>query len=180
MRLPFLLTCIAFLEWALQVMFGLCVIIDWFFWSRFVFQSRWPNLLSVFRCCYTWIFSMIYIFIYTQKFNLHLMLNADREFLAQKSAPHRDFYNVRKVDTHVHHSACMNQKHLLRFIKSKLRKEPGEVIGLNPCGRIWTHCQLNTKKFSCLLNLFLFLLSTCEALPALLIDLFNVWCFITM
>ena len=63
-----------------------------------------------------------------QKFNLHLMLNADAEFRAQKSAPHRDFYNVRKVDTHVHHSACMNQKHLLRFIKSKLRKEPDEVI----------------------------------------------------
>ncbi|KAG0500823.1 hypothetical protein HPP92_000895 [Vanilla planifolia] len=63
-----------------------------------------------------------------QKFNLHLMLNTDREFLAQKTAPHRDFYNVRKVDTHVHHSACMNQKHLLRFIKSKLRKEPDEVV----------------------------------------------------
>ncbi|KAL5549390.1 hypothetical protein UlMin_004621 [Ulmus minor] len=63
-----------------------------------------------------------------QKFNLHLMLNADREFLAQKSAPHCDFYNVRKVDTHVHHSACMNQKHPLRFIKSKLRKEPDEVV----------------------------------------------------
>lgn len=62
-----------------------------------------------------------------QKFKFHLMLNADREFLAQKTAPHRDFYNVRKVDTHVHHSACMNQKHLLRFIKSKLRKEPDEV-----------------------------------------------------
>jgi hypothetical protein len=40
------------------------------------------------------------------------MLNADREFLSQKAAPHRDFYNVRKVDTHVHHSACMNQKSL--------------------------------------------------------------------
>lgn len=62
-----------------------------------------------------------------QKFRLHLLINADREFLAQKSAPHRDFYNIRKVDTHVHHSACMNQKHLLRFIKSKLRKEPDEV-----------------------------------------------------
>jgi AMP deaminase len=55
------------------------------------------------------------------------MLNADREFLAQKSAPHRDFYNVRKVDTHIHHSACMNQKHLLKFIKSKLKNEPDEV-----------------------------------------------------
>jgi AMP deaminase len=63
-----------------------------------------------------------------QKFNLHVMLNADKEFLAQKSAPHRDFYNVRKVDTHVHHSACMHQKHLLRFIKSKLKKEPDEVV----------------------------------------------------
>lgn len=66
-------------------------------------------------------------FVLLQKFSLHLMLNADREFLAQKSAPHRDFYNVRKVDTHVHHSSCMNQKHLLRFIKSKLRKESAEV-----------------------------------------------------
>ena len=99
----------------------------------------------------------------------------DKEFLAQKSAPHRDFYNVRKVDTHVHHrwvggtdrldgwadgdwvllkigtqgsaqptpakvsdapcprpggacSACMHQKHLLRFIKSKLKKESDEVV----------------------------------------------------
>ena len=32
-----------------------------------------------------------------QKFRLHQQLNSDKEFLAQKSAPHRDFYNVRKV-----------------------------------------------------------------------------------
>ncbi|KAL5722539.1 AMP deaminase [Ranunculus cassubicifolius] len=63
-----------------------------------------------------------------EKFRLHLLINSDGEFFAQKSAPHRDFYNVRKVDTHIHHSACMNQKHLLRFIKSKLRKEPDEVV----------------------------------------------------
>ncbi|XP_065620435.1 AMP deaminase-like [Quercus suber] len=63
-----------------------------------------------------------------EKFRLHLLVNGDSEFLSQKSAPHRDFYNIRKVDTHVHHSACMNQKHLLRFIKSKLRKEPDEVV----------------------------------------------------
>ncbi|KAJ0393237.1 hypothetical protein P43SY_004491 [Pythium insidiosum] len=52
------------------------------------------------------------------RFNLHTLLNSDRELLAQKAVPHRDFYNIRKVDTHIHHSACMNQKHLLRFIKS--------------------------------------------------------------
>ena len=33
-----------------------------------------------------------------------------------------------QVDTHVHHSSCMHQKHLLRFIKSKLRKEPDEIV----------------------------------------------------
>lgn len=27
----------------------------------------------------------------------------------------------------MHHSACMNQKQLLQFIKLKLRKEPDEV-----------------------------------------------------
>ena len=39
-----------------------------------------------------------------------------------------DFYNVRKVDTHVHHSACMNQKHLLRFIKSKMKRSADDVV----------------------------------------------------
>uniref|UniRef100_A0A7S2WBS6 AMP deaminase n=1 Tax=Rhizochromulina marina TaxID=1034831 RepID=A0A7S2WBS6_9STRA len=63
-----------------------------------------------------------------EHFNMHVMLNSERELAAQKSVPHRDFYNVRKVDTHVHHSACMNQKHLLRFIKSKLRKDPNEIV----------------------------------------------------
>lgn len=62
------------------------------------------------------------------KFNLHVLLNESIELDAQKSVPHRDFYNVRKVDTHVHHSACMNQKHLLRFIKHKLRYFPNEAV----------------------------------------------------
>ncbi|KAG6942493.1 hypothetical protein JG688_00018089, partial [Phytophthora aleatoria] len=62
------------------------------------------------------------------RFNLHSLLNSDRELVAQKAVPHRDFYNVRKVDTHIHHSACMNQKHLLRFIKSRLRNSPGEIV----------------------------------------------------
>lgn len=55
------------------------------------------------------------------KFDIHCMLNAQLELQQQKAAHHRDFYNVRKIDNHVHHSACMNQKHLLRFIKKKLR-----------------------------------------------------------
>ncbi|KAI9719207.1 MAG: AMP deaminase [Chrysothrix sp. TS-e1954] len=62
------------------------------------------------------------------KFSLYVLLNEYQEMADSKKVPHRDFYNVRKVDTHVHHSACMNQKHLLRFIKSKMRKCPDEKV----------------------------------------------------
>lgn len=62
------------------------------------------------------------------KFKLYVLLNEYEEMADSKRVPHRDFYNVRKVDTHVHHSACMNQKHLLRFIKSKMKKCPEEVV----------------------------------------------------
>ena len=62
------------------------------------------------------------------KFNLYFLLNEYQEVADSKRVPHRDFYNVRKVDTHVHHSACMNQKHLLRFIKSKMKKSPDEIV----------------------------------------------------
>lgn len=62
------------------------------------------------------------------KFNLYFLVNEYEETATCKRVPHRDFYNVRKVDTHVHHSACMNQKHLLRFIKSKMKKSPNETV----------------------------------------------------
>ncbi|EFA76108.1 AMP deaminase [Heterostelium album PN500] len=62
------------------------------------------------------------------KYNMHILLNDSAEIAHQKSAPHRDFYNVRKVDTHVHHSSSMNQKHLLKFIKRKLKDSPNEVV----------------------------------------------------
>lgn len=62
------------------------------------------------------------------KFNLYALLNEYQEMADSKKVPHRDFYNVRKVDTHVHHSACMNSKHLLRYIKSKMKKTPDEAV----------------------------------------------------
>ena len=62
------------------------------------------------------------------RFHLYFLVNSYQETADCKKVPHRDFYNVRKVDTHVHHSACMNQKHLLRFIKSKMKKSPNEVV----------------------------------------------------
>lgn len=62
------------------------------------------------------------------KFQMYQLLSEDKEFMEQKSVPGRDFYNVRKVDTHIHHSSCMNQKHLLKFIKKKLRESPDDVV----------------------------------------------------
>jgi len=60
--------------------------------------------------------------------DLHLQFNASKEAQEQKEAKHRDFYNCRKIDTHVHHSACMNQKHLLRFIKSKVKRCGNDIV----------------------------------------------------
>ncbi|KAG0241618.1 AMP deaminase [Actinomortierella wolfii] len=62
------------------------------------------------------------------KWHMYILLNEYEELAEAKRVPHRDFYNVRKVDTHVHHSSCMNQKHLLRFIKSKMKKTPDDVV----------------------------------------------------
>ncbi|XP_053108282.1 AMP deaminase 3 isoform X3 [Hemicordylus capensis] len=62
------------------------------------------------------------------KFGLHEMLNEMSELKELKSNPHRDFYNVRKVDTHIHAAACMNQKHLLRFIKHTYQTEPNRIV----------------------------------------------------
>ncbi|CDR37603.1 CYFA0S01e13102g1_1 [Cyberlindnera fabianii] len=62
------------------------------------------------------------------RWNLYYLLNEYEETSVSKKNPHRDFYNVRKVDTHVHHSACMNQKHLLRFIKHKMKNNAKEKV----------------------------------------------------
>uniref|UniRef100_A0A673HUQ7 AMP deaminase n=1 Tax=Sinocyclocheilus rhinocerous TaxID=307959 RepID=A0A673HUQ7_9TELE len=64
----------------------------------------------------------------SSKFQMHVLLNEMKELAAQKKVPHRDFYNIRKVDTHIHASSCMNQKHLLRFIKSSMKKYPDEIV----------------------------------------------------
>lgn len=39
-------------------------------------------------------------------------------------------YNVTwlQVDTHIHAASCMNQKHLLRFIKKAVKTNPDEIV----------------------------------------------------
>lgn len=68
----------------------------------------------------------------SSKFQLHVLLNELRELASQKAVPHRDFYNIRKVDTHIHAASCMNQKHLLRFIKKTLKNHTDEIV---TCGK---------------------------------------------
>ena len=65
------------------------------------------------------------------KFELHCMLNEYKEITQQKTVPHRDFYNVRKVDTHIHASCSMTQSHLLDFIARKLASSPDLVVVKN-------------------------------------------------
>jgi len=65
---------------------------------------------------------------------MHVLLNEIRELHEQRSVPHRDFYNIRKVDTHIHAASSMNQKHMLRFIKKKLRTEGDAIVHVEPVG----------------------------------------------
>ncbi|XP_078490776.1 AMP deaminase 1-like [Ciona intestinalis] len=65
------------------------------------------------------------------KFGMHRLLNEEVELEAMKNPDvscRRDFYNVRKVDTHIHAAACMGQKHLLGFIQEKGRTESDRVV----------------------------------------------------
>ena len=66
----------------------------------------------------------------THKFQLHVLLNEMNELREQKAVPHRDFYNTRKVDTHIHAASCMNQKHLLRFIKKTIKTHRNDFVCL--------------------------------------------------
>lgn len=75
------------------------------------------------------------------RWNLYYLLNEFEEVKQLKKNPHRDFYNVRKVDTHIHHLACMNQKHLLRFIKYKLKTSPDEQV-IRRDGKVLTLAQV--------------------------------------
>jgi AMP deaminase len=62
------------------------------------------------------------------KFYMHVTYNKDQEKQEIKKVTHRDFYTIRKVDTHIHHSASVTAKHLLDFIKLKLKTEKDTVI----------------------------------------------------
>lgn len=63
-----------------------------------------------------------------QKFKMHQIFNADREAVDQKKIKQRDFYNIMKIDTHIHHSQGMCARKLLEFMKKKFRNCPHVVV----------------------------------------------------
>jgi len=63
-----------------------------------------------------------------RRFRDHLLLNKQIESNEVQQVPFRDFYTVRKIDNHIHHSACMTQSHLLEFIQRKFEQEPDKVV----------------------------------------------------
>ncbi|KAK2703294.1 AMP deaminase 2-like [Artemia franciscana] len=68
------------------------------------------------------------------KYHMHELLNEQQEVSEQKSIPYRDFYNIQKVDTHIHAAACMNHKHLLSFMQKKLHDEGDRVVEVEEDG----------------------------------------------
>lgn len=64
------------------------------------------------------------------KFSLHTHRNAAREAQRQKTSGSRDFYQVRKVDTHIHHSAAFTQRQLMHFIRKKMKEESDTVVAV--------------------------------------------------
>lgn len=65
------------------------------------------------------------------KFELYKVEHGEEEEGEQRNIGVQDFYQVTKVDTHVHLSTCMNQKHLLRFIQHKAKVEPHTLVWKN-------------------------------------------------
>lgn len=51
-----------------------------------------------------------------------------RHFINTSTMMSPVFSLLSQVDTHIHASSCMNQKHLLRFIKRAMKKYPKEIV----------------------------------------------------
>jgi AMP deaminase len=62
------------------------------------------------------------------KFESYGLLNEHRETYLTTINPHRDFYNVRKIDNNVDLTMSMSKKHLLNVINKKLNEEPDRVV----------------------------------------------------
>eukprot|EP00727_Mastigamoeba_balamuthi_P014158 m51a1_g9365 AMP deaminase, putative (1295) ;mRNA; f:176563-182012 len=72
-------------------------------------------------------FCLLRLRVLEKKYKFHKLLNLMRELKAIRDDP-TDSSNCVKVDTHVHLAAAMTEKHLLEFIKEKMRTSADEVV----------------------------------------------------
>ena len=56
------------------------------------------------------------------KFEMYSLNNDLKENEELKATHYRDFYNVRKVDTHIHAAGSMNTKHFLTFVRKAFKE----------------------------------------------------------
>lgn len=72
-----------------------------------------------------------------EKFKMHNLYYSEKEQFETQQTAHRDFYNCRKVDTHIHFAACMRAKQLLRFMVDKIEKDGDRPVLLNKKENKW-------------------------------------------
>ncbi|KAG5439820.1 hypothetical protein PCANB_000102 [Pneumocystis canis] len=63
-----------------------------------------------------------------EMWNLYSLYYGKEEIFKTRDIHHRDFYNVVKVDTHIHHDAATTQQKLVQFMKSKLENFPNDIV----------------------------------------------------
>ncbi|KAK6589728.1 hypothetical protein RS030_1149 [Cryptosporidium xiaoi] len=66
-----------------------------------------------------------------QSYQLYTLFNGKFENELTRNNIETGFYNVYKVDTHVHHSACMSQKHLLKYIRKCYMTDKDSIVLYN-------------------------------------------------
>ncbi|KAJ1610157.1 adenosine monophosphate deaminase 2 [Cryptosporidium canis] len=84
-----------------------------------------------------------------QSYQLYSLFNGRYENELTKKNIRTGFYNVYKVDTHVHHSACMSQQHLLKFIRKCYNSDKDRVVFYNSDNVPSTLEQVFNKVFGC-------------------------------
>lgn len=84
-----------------------------------------------------------------QSYQLYSLFNGRFENELSKKNIRTGFYNVYKVDTHVHHSACMSQQHLLKFIRKCYNSDKDRVVFYNSDNVPSTLGQIFNKVFGC-------------------------------
>lgn len=71
-----------------------------------------------------------------QKYKLYLNLHSKDEMSRLKMVPHKDFYNLKKIDNNLYLYGCISTKNLNNFILRRLKLEPNRIIYIDHASNI--------------------------------------------